>query len=43
MLMVVITDPMPRFLLILELLLLFVALPLAYRFSPVRVPALPVL
>lgn len=34
---------MPRFALVLEFLVLFIALPLAYRFSPVRVPALPVL
>jgi hypothetical protein len=34
---------MPRSLLALEFLLLFVALPLAYRFSPVRIPALPLL
>ncbi len=34
---------MPRFALTLEFLLLFVALPLAYRFSPVRVQALPLL
>ena len=34
---------MPRFALIAEFLLLFVVLPLAYRFSPVRVPALPLL
>ena len=34
---------MPRNLLALELLLLFVALPIAYRFSPVRIPALPLL
>lgn len=34
---------MPRFALVVELLVLYVALPLAYRFSPVRVPALPVL
>jgi hypothetical protein len=34
---------MPRSLLVLECLLLFVVLPLAYRFSPVRVPALPLL
>ncbi len=34
---------MPRFALILEFLVLFVALPLAYRFSPVRIPALPLL
>jgi len=34
---------MPRVLLILELVLLYVALPLAYRFSPVRIPALPLL
>ena len=34
---------MPRFPLILEFLLLFVALPLGYRFSPVRIPALPLL
>jgi uncharacterized protein len=37
------TAPMPRTLLILEFLVLYVALPLAYRFSPLRVPALPVL
>ena len=29
--------------LIVEFLLLFLALPLAYRFSPVRIPALPLL
>jgi membrane protease YdiL (CAAX protease family) len=34
---------MPRLLAILELLILFVALPLSYRFSPVRIPALPLL
>lgn len=34
---------MPRYALILESLILFVALPLAYRFSPVRIPALPLL
>jgi CAAX protease family protein len=34
---------MPRSLLILEFLIVFVALPLAYRFSPVRIPALPLL
>jgi hypothetical protein len=34
---------MPRSLLVLEFLLLFVVLPLAYRFSPVRIPALPLL
>ncbi len=34
---------MPRSLLIAELLALFVVLPLAYRFSPVRIPALPLL
>lgn len=34
---------MPRFALLIELLVLYIALPLAYRFSPVRVPALPVL
>jgi len=34
---------MPRTLLILEFLSLFVALPLAYRFSPLRIPALPLL
>jgi len=34
---------MPRSSLILEFLLLFVALPLAYRYAPVRVPALPLL
>jgi membrane protease YdiL (CAAX protease family) len=32
---------MSRSLLVLEFLAIFVALPLAYRFSPVRVPALP--
>jgi hypothetical protein len=34
---------MSRSLLILEFLIIFAALPLAYRFSPVRVPALPLL
>jgi uncharacterized protein len=34
---------MPRFALILEFVILFVVLPLAYRFSPVRFPALPLL
>jgi membrane protease YdiL (CAAX protease family) len=34
---------MPRSALLLEFLLLFLALPLAYRFSPVRIPALPLL
>jgi hypothetical protein len=34
---------MPRTLLAAEFLLLYVALPLGYRFSPVRLPALPVL
>lgn len=34
---------MPRSWLILECVLIFIALPLAYRFSPWRVPALPVL
>lgn len=34
---------MSRSLLAFEFLLLFVALPLAYRFSPVRIPALPLL
>ena len=34
---------MARSLLILEFLLLFVVLPIAYRFSPVRIPALPLL
>jgi len=34
---------MTRTELVIEFLLLFVALPLAYRFSPVRVPALPLL
>jgi membrane protease YdiL (CAAX protease family) len=34
---------MPRSLLVLECLLLYVALPLAYRFSPVPIPALPLL
>jgi membrane protease YdiL (CAAX protease family) len=32
-----------RLFLLLEFLLLFVALPLAYRFAPIRIPALPVL
>lgn len=35
--------PMSRSLLILECLAIFVALPLVYRFSPVRIPALPLL
>jgi len=34
---------MPRFTLILEFVVLFIVLPLAYRFSPVRFPALPLL
>ena len=34
---------MSRTALLLEFLILFVALPLAYRFSPVRIPALPLL
>ena len=34
---------MQRTLLVLELFLLFVVLPLGYRYSPVRIPALPVL
>jgi uncharacterized protein len=34
---------MPRIALIAEFLVLFVALPLAYRFAPVRIPALPLL
>jgi hypothetical protein len=34
---------MPRFFLGLELVVLYVGLPLAYRFSPVRLPALPLL
>ena len=34
---------MPRSLLVVEFLVLYVALPLAYRFSPVRIPALPLL
>lgn len=34
---------MPRIALLIEFATLFVALPLAYRFSPVRLPALPVL
>jgi membrane protease YdiL (CAAX protease family) len=34
---------MPRSSLVLEFLILFAALPLAYRFSPVRIPALPLL
>ena len=36
-------NGMPRFALILEFLILFVALPLGYRFSPVRFPVLPLL
>lgn len=34
---------MPRSLLALECLLLFAVLPPAYRYSPVRIPALPIL
>jgi membrane protease YdiL (CAAX protease family) len=34
---------MQRIALIAEFLMLFVAMPLAYRFSPIRIPALPVL
>jgi hypothetical protein len=34
---------MPRTVLLVEFVLLFVALPLGYRFSPVRIPALPLL
>jgi len=34
---------MPRLALVLEFLVLFIGLPLAYRFSPVRFPVLPVL
>jgi len=34
---------MPRLALISEFLMLFVGLPLAYRYSPVRIPALPLL
>lgn len=34
---------MPRLALVVEFVLLFVALPLVYRFSPVRIPALPLL
>jgi hypothetical protein len=34
---------MPRALLLVELLIIFVGLPLAFRYSPVRLPALPVL
>src|ERR1700761_6353539 len=34
---------MQRMALIFEFIVLFVALPLAYRFAPVRIPALPVL
>jgi membrane protease YdiL (CAAX protease family) len=34
---------MPRFALITEFLILYLVLPLAYRFSPVRFPALPLL
>jgi CAAX protease family protein len=34
---------MPRLALIVEFTVLFVALPLGYRFSPVRIPALPLL
>ena len=36
-------HPMPRALLAAEFLLLYVVLPLGYRFSPVRLPALPLL
>jgi membrane protease YdiL (CAAX protease family) len=34
---------MPRSLLVLEFVIIFVVLPLAYRLSPVRIPALPLL
>ena len=34
---------MSRSLLVIEFLAIFVALPLAYRFSPMRIPALPLL
>ena len=34
---------MPRLALVVEFIALFVALPLGYRFSPVRIPALPLL
>jgi uncharacterized protein len=34
---------MPRSLLIAEFFIIFIALPLAYRFSPARIPALPLL
>jgi len=34
---------MPRFALAVEFVLIFVAMPLAYRFSPVRIPVLPLL
>lgn len=34
---------MPRTFLVLEFVIVFVALPLGYRFSPVRIPALPLL
>jgi len=34
---------MARFALVLEFLVLFIAMPLAYRLSPVRIPALPLL
>ena len=37
------SNAMPRLFLILESIALFLALPLAYRFSPVRIPALPLL
>jgi uncharacterized protein len=38
-----IAGPMPSALLIAEFVVIFVALPLAYRFLPMRIPALPVL
>src|SRR5579859_2475521 len=34
---------MPRIVLVIELIVLFIALPLGYRYSPVRLPALPLL
>src|SRR5215469_2612644 len=36
-------NGMPRSALLLEFIVIFVALPLAYRFSPLRVPVLPLL
>ena len=43
MLILIVIAYMTRALLILEFLLLFVVLPLGYRFSPIRIPVLPLL